>query len=123
DRLRSEARFPAAGGGSTVVGSVIDGGAPKLYASPGAGEADLRVPLVMPAVRPAGTPDGADPGAADVKVVRFEPGPSPEQGEQAAGVSGQRSDGNREVTFSLRCPPPQRKGEATVAGRAVHVIE
>ncbi len=151
DKMRVESRARTADGTTTIGGSVHVGDDFKMYATPGADPLD--VVGVMPAVpvERDGTgegghvsvsivrakPDGApSPEDAPVGVIIRRPKPDGSQAEEdvdeihRVGPDGapDTSPGlaaapGTEVIVVDNCPPPKRKGEGTVAGRSVHIVE
>ena len=148
-KMRMESRAKGADGKTTIGGSVHVGNDFIAYATPGADPLD--VVGVMPAVpverdRPdegghvnvsivRAKSDGAPPEDApvgviirrasaeggrveqDVNVIRRAGPGGPEPGPELVAAPG------TEVIVVDNCPPPKRKGEGTVAGRAVHIVE
>jgi outer membrane lipoprotein-sorting protein len=150
DKMRMESRARSADGTATIGGSVHVGDDFKMYATPGADPLD--VVGVMPAV-PVERDDPVEGGHVSVSIVRAQPDGAPPREDAPVGVIIRRPkpDGSRaeeevevigrvgpdgapdaspglatpgtEVIVVDNCPPPKRKGEGTVAGRSVHIVE
>ena len=119
DRMRMETRFQAPDGSAVVNGVVDDGTRHRFYSTPGAEQYGMVGFLVMPAParRVEGEPGrGAAKVDADVVWVSKAPGPD-------GAIKPSAPPEKKEMVASMRCPEPKRKGEGSVAGRAVYIVE
>jgi MucB/RseB N-terminal domain len=146
DKLRSETRWQESSGKSVISGIVMNGGQAKAYSTDGATDVFMISMFPGPAVGAHGGtvdverrhdvrqgPPSATPAAGGVPgapaTIGSGTGVAAPEGGHRLVIAYETKDGAGKegepqvVRIDEGCPEPKRSGEATVAGRAVFVIE
>lgn len=115
DRMRMESRSQGTDGKTVISGTVSTGAGFTAYGTPGSDTIDVVGVMPLPGARLPDPPKSAgdkEQGAGVMLVRAKLDGPA----------AGPPSDAGHIKIRALDCPPPTREGQATIAGRPVHII-